>query len=84
MKEYLLCMMATSAHLRNGSAKTKYFSVERELQNGNFIVQRSTHKFCRLTLDHSHEQSNKCIKGEGVIVGLTENCCSLELNYGMA
>ena len=41
------------------------------------------HKFCRLTLDHSHVQSNKCIKGEGVVVGLKEDC-SLKLKFGRA
>ena len=61
-----------NAHLRYGSTKTMYLSVYDEFQNGNFIVQRSTHKFCRLTIDHSHKQSNKCIKGEGLVVGLTE------------
>jgi len=66
-------MMATSAHLRYGSTKTMYLSVYDEFQNENFIVQRPTHKFCRLALDHSHVQSNKYIKGEGVVVGLTEN-----------
>ena len=39
----------------------------------DIIVQRSMHKFYRLTLDHSQVQSNKCIKGEGVIVGLKED-----------
>ena len=44
------------------------------------------HKFCRLTLDHSHVQSNKCIKGEGIVVGLKEDwpSCSLELKFGRA
>ena len=44
------------------------------------------HKFCRLTLDHSHVQSNKCIKGEGVVAGLKEDwpSCFLELKFGRA
>ena len=54
-----LCMMATSAHLRNGSTKIMYLSVHDEFQYESFNAQRLTHKFCRLTLDHSHEQSNK-------------------------
>jgi len=42
------------------------------------------HRFCILTLDNSHVQSNKCIKG--VVVGLKEDwpSCSLELKFGRA
>jgi len=65
-------MMATSAHLRYGSTKTMYLSVYDEFQNENFIVQRSTHQFCRLALVHSHEQFNKYIKGKEVVVRLTD------------
>ena len=52
--------------------RTMHPSIHDEFQNGNFVVQRSTHTFSRMALDQSHEQSNRCIKGEGGVVGLTD------------
>ena len=53
--------------------KTMHPSVYHEFQKGNFVVQRSTRGFSCMALDQSHEQSNKCIKGDGGVVGLTED-----------
>ena len=44
---------------------------------GNFVVQRSVHTFSCMALHQSHEQSNKCIKGDGGVVGLTEDPAAL-------
>ena len=57
--------------------RTMHPSVHDEFQNGNFVVHRSTHIFSKMALDQSHEQSNKCIKGEGGVVGLTEDPAAL-------
>ena len=48
-----------------------------EFQNGNFVVQQSTHHFSCMAMDQSHEQLNKSIKGEGGAVGLTEDPAAL-------
>ena len=40
---------------------------------GNFVVQRSAHKFSQISKDQSHEQSNKNLQAHGGAVGLYEN-----------
>ena len=57
--------------------ETMHPSVYHEFQKGNFVVQQSTHAFSCMALDQSHEQSNKCIKGDGGVVGLTEDPSAL-------
>jgi len=67
--------MVASIHIRDMVAlKNMHPSVHDEFQNGNFVVPRSTH---RMALDQSHEQSNKCIKGDGGVVGYTEDPAAL-------
>ena len=39
---------------------------------GNFVTQKTTHKFSALAHDQVHEQLNAMVKGEGVIC-ITEN-----------
>ena len=52
---------------------TTHCTVHEEFQNGNFfVVQHSQRAFSCMALDQSQEQCNKCIKGDGGIVGLTE------------
>ena len=53
--------------------KNMHPSVHDEFQKGNFVVQRSTHAFSCM----AHEQSNKCIKRDGDVVGLTEDPAAL-------
>ena len=48
-------------------------AVAREFQNGNFVVKKSLRAFSKIPLDHAHEQNNKCVKGDGGAIGLTEN-----------
>ena len=65
-------------HIRDMVAlKTMHPSIYSEFQKGHFVVQRSVHKFSCMALDQSHEQSNKCIKGDGGVVGLTEDPAAL-------
>ena len=56
--------------------KTMHPSVYK-FKKGNFVVQQSVHSFSCMALDQSHEQLNKCIKGDGGVVGLTENPVAL-------
>lgn len=46
---------------------------EFEANNGNFIVSRTSNSFSSMGLDQRHEQLNKDIKGDGGMVGLTED-----------
>ena len=58
---------------------TKHPQVYTEFLNGNFVVQRSPHKFSLIGKDQSHEQSNKNLQAYGGAVGLYENPESLTL-----
>ena len=44
-----------------------------EFVNGNFVTQKSSHKFSALAHDQMHEQQNAIMKGDGGIIGITEN-----------
>ena len=44
-----------------------------EFVKGNFVTQKSSHKFSALAHDQIHEQQNALVKGDGGIVGITEN-----------
>ena len=44
---------------------------------GNFVVNKSTHRFSGLPLDHAHEQNNSLVKGDGGAIGLTQNPTAL-------
>ena len=50
-----------------------------EFVKGNFVVQRSAHKFSLIGKDQSHEQSNKNLQAHGGAVGLYENHEALTL-----
>ena len=41
--------------------------------NGNFVAARTNSDFSSMALDQRHEQLNKDIKGDGGMVGLTED-----------
>ncbi|MES9882214.1 MAG: hypothetical protein ABW185_15180 [Sedimenticola sp.] len=51
--------------------------VYNEFMKGNFVVQRSEHKFSLIAKDQSHEQTNKVIKGHGGATGLFDDPSSL-------
>ena len=44
-----------------------------EFQKGNFVTQKTRHKFSSLASDQVHERLNAIIKGDGVIIGITES-----------
>ena len=40
---------------------------------GNFVTQKTAHKFSALAHDQVHEQLNAMVKGDGGVIGITEN-----------
>ena len=44
---------------------------------GNFVTQKTTHKFSALAHDQVHEQLNAMVKGDGGVIGITENEAAL-------
>ena len=47
--------------------------VAREFRCGNFVVHKSHRKFSALAIDQVHEQANALIKGDGGVIGVTED-----------
>lgn len=52
-------------------------SVHQEFLQGNFVVQKSNHVFSNIAIDQAHEQMNAMIKGDGGVVGITQNPTAL-------
>ena len=48
-----------------------------EFRKGHFVVHKTHHAFSAIPIDQAHEQNNKCVKGDGGAVGLTENTTQL-------
>ena len=44
---------------------------------GNFVMQKTRHKFSALAHDQVHEQLNAMVKGDGGVIGITENEAAL-------
>ena len=59
----------------------KHPDVYVEFLKGNFVVEKSLHKFSLIGKDQSHEQSNKSLQAHGRVVGLYENPEALTLLY---
>ncbi|XP_078492496.1 uncharacterized protein LOC144748319 [Ciona intestinalis] len=51
--------------------------VATKFARGSFVVGKTKHKFSSIALDHAHEQNNKCVKGDGGAIGLTEDSSQL-------
>ena len=51
--------------------------VAKEFERGSFVVGKTKHKFSSLAIGHAHEQNNKCVKGDGGAIGLTEDSSQL-------
>ena len=49
-----------------------------QFENGNFVVNKSDNRFSSIPIDHAHEQNNKCVKGDGGAIGLTESASELQ------
>ena len=62
------------AHLEDITEwKEKHPIIAREFSNGKFCVQRSVNKFSAISLNQAHVQMNDKLKGDGGMIGLTEN-----------
>ena len=46
--------------------------------SGNFVTQKSNHKFSALAHDQVHEQLNAMVKGDDGVIGITENEAALK------
>ena len=57
----------------------KHPCVHAEFLRGNFVVQKSPHKFSLIAKDQSHEQCNKSLQAHGGAAGLYENPDALTL-----
>ena len=53
-------------------------TTKQEFQSGRFVINRSSHLFSSIPIDHAHEQMNKKMKGVGGVIGMTENDQLLE------
>ena len=58
--------------------KHKHSEVCAAFQDGDFVVQPSNNPLSAISMDQAHEMNNKVIKGDGGIIGLTENKSALE------
>ena len=63
-----------SVHIRDMmTLGEKHPDVLREFEHGNFVVHKTTNKFCAIAIDQCHEQNNAMVKGSGGAIGLTGN-----------
>jgi len=57
---------------------TNAADIRKEFEQGKFTVQKTNRVFSAMSLDQAHEQNNDLVKGDGGIIGLTENDQSLQ------
>ena len=48
-------------------------TVWNQFLKGHLISQRASHKFSMVAHDHIHEQLDAIVKGDGGVIGITEN-----------
>ena len=67
-----------SVHIRDMcSLSETHPSVYQEFCSGRFVVHKTMQPFSAMALDQAHEQVNALVKGDGGVVGLTENPMAL-------
>ena len=52
--------------------------VARAFRAGHFVIQKTGNDFTGIAFDHAHEQNNAVIKGDGGVIGTTEDENSLK------
>ena len=63
-----------SVHIRDMiDLKHRSPVVFEEFSAGRFTVNKTNRPFYAIAIDHAHEQLNAAVKGEGGVIGLTEN-----------
>eukprot|EP00794_Sanderia_malayensis_P014494 gene14494-16001_t len=66
-------------HIRDmENLEQEHPNVYENFARGKFVVHNSTKVFSGISIDHAHEQNNKLIKGDGGIIGITDNEKALE------
>jgi len=53
--------------------------VSKEFRDGKFVVFKSRRPFSAMAIDQAHEQANAVIKGEGGVIGVTEDPSALRI-----
>ena len=77
--DYIIFARWLPIHLRDMLLlKHKHPEICAAFQDGGFVVQPSNKPFSAISIDQAHEINNKVIKGDGGIIGLTENKSALE------
>lgn len=51
--------------------------VAKKFREGKFTINKTGKDFSSIAIDHAHKQNNKLVKGDGGIIGLTENSSQL-------
>ena len=63
-----------SVHIRDMMMLSeKHPSVFAEFEAGNFVINKTGHKFSAIAIDQCREQNNARVKGSGGAIGLMEN-----------
>ena len=52
-------------------------SVHVQFEHGNFVMHKSARVFSTTALDQAHEQMNEHIKGDGAVLGITDNLAAM-------
>lgn len=55
----------------------KHPFIAEKFREGKFTVNKTGNNFSSIAIDHAHEQNNKCVKGDGGVIGLTEDSAQL-------
>lgn len=55
----------------------KHPNIAKEFEAGHFVIHKTKKVFSGMAIDQAHEQNNKCVKGDGGAIGLTENSSQL-------
>ena len=56
---------------------SKHPDVHKHFSDGAFVIHKTNRAFSSIALDHTHEQVNAFVKGQGGAVSLTENSVAL-------
>ena len=63
-----------SVHLRDMIIlEKKHPDVAKEFRKGKFTVSKSQRRFSQIAIDQAHEQNNAVMKGDGGLIGLTQD-----------
>ena len=63
-----------SIHLRDMIIlEKKHPDVAKEFRKGKFTVSKSQRRFSQIAIDQAHEQNNAVMKGDGGLIGLTQD-----------